>query len=385
MPRDIYLFNPQNDLALATGGINYVPPPFAVQMATDLALLPAFIAPAGSLVITDSDVDRRWLEHLNATLALDIQAVGRSELRHLTDYRVMPWGWCLDLRRRLLKWGASSDSVPSKDEIYHLRGLSHRRLTILIHMYLSELMGTVLSPVPVELAVTEEVMAFVAHHRECFIKTPWSSSGRGIYHTTAGVAPELEQWCRGALKRQGSLLCEVALDKIMDLGVEFYSEGGNITLRGLSVFTTDSHSQYSYGTVAPTEVLKQRITKLYPQFDDVTKALGSVLERLVAPHYNGWLGVDMLLYRKDDGTVGIDPCVEMNLRPTMGAVANVLGDTVLAPGAEGRFTIEHRSSTGDSWRPLPEPVIERHRLKSGALLLTPSHNTSHYRAVLELT
>ena len=385
MPRDIYLFNPQNDLALATGGINYVPPPFAVQMATDLALLPAFIAPAGSLVITDSDVDRRWLEHLNATLDLDIQAVGRSELRHLTDYRVMPWGWCLDLRRRLLKWGASSDSVPSKDEIYHLRGLSHRRLTILIHMYLSGLMGTVLSPVPVELAVTEEVMAFVAHHRECFIKTPWSSSGSGIYHTTAGVAPELEQWCRGALKRQGSLLCEVALDKIMDLGVEFYSEGGNITLRGLSVFTTDSHSQYSYGTVAPTEVLKQRITKLYPQFDDVTKALGSVLERLVAPHYNGWLGVDMLLYRKDDGTVGIDPCVEMNLRPTMGAVANVLGDTVLAPGAEGRFTIEHRSSTGDSWRPLPEPVIERHRLKSGALLLTPSHNTSHYRAVLELT
>lgn len=385
MPRDIYLFNPQNDLALATGGINYVPPPFAVQMATDLALLPAFIAPAGSLVITDSDVDRRWLEHLNATLALDVQAVGRSELRHLTDCRVMPWGWCLDLRRRLLKWGASSDSVPSKDEIYHLRGLSHRRLTILIHMYLSELMGTVLSPVPVELAITEEVMAFVAHHRECFIKTPWSSSGRGIYHTTAGVAPELEQWCRGALKRQGSLLCEVALDKIMDLGVEFYSEGGNITLRGLSVFTTDSHSQYSYGTVAPTEVLKQRITKLYPQFDDVTKALGSVLERLVAPHYNGWLGVDMLLYRKDDGTVGIDPCVEMNLRPTMGAVANVLGDTVLAPGAEGRFTIEHRSSTGDSWRPLPEPVIERHRLKSGALLLTPSHNTSHYRAVLELT
>ena len=385
MPRDIYLFNPQNDLALATGGINYVPPPFAVQMATDLALLPAFIAPAGSLVITDSDVDRRWLEHLNATLALDVQAVGRSELRHLTDYRVMPWGWCLDLRRRLLKWGASSDSVPSKDEIYHLRGLSHRRLTILIHMYLSELMGTVLSPVPVELAVTEEVMAFVAHHRECFIKTPWSSSGRGIYHTTAGVAPELEQWCRGALKRQGSLLCEVALDKIMDLGVEFYSEGGNITLRGLSVFTTDSHSQYSYGTVAPTEVLKQRITKLYPQFDDVTKALGSVLERLVAPHYNGWLGVDMLLYRKDDGTVGIDPCVEMNLRPTMGAVANVLGDTVLSPGAEGRFTIEHRSSTGDSWSPLPEPVIERHRLKSGALLLTPSHNTSHYRAVLELT
>lgn len=385
MLRDIYLFNPQNDLALATGGINYVAPPFAVQMSTDLALIPAFIAPAGSLVITDSDLDQQWLEHLNSILGLDVHAVGRSELRSLTNYRVMPWGWCLDIRRRLLKWGASSDSVPSKDEVYHLRGLSHRRLTILIHLYLRELMGVELSPLPVELAVTEEVMEFVARHRECFIKTPWSSSGRGIYHTVAGTTFELEQWCRGALKRQGSLLCEVALDKMMDLGVEFYSERGSITHRGLSIFTTDSHCQYSYGTVASSEDLRQRIKSLYPQFDDVVKALGGVLERLVAPHYAGWLGVDMLLYKKDDGTVGIDPCVEMNLRPTMGAVASALGDTVLKPGAEARFTIEHRSSTSDSWRSLPEPVIEEHRLMSGALLLTPPHNTSHYRAVLELT
>ena len=123
MYREVLIFNPQNDLALATGGINYVAPPFALQMAADLAVLPAFIAEPGSLLITDSDLDAEWLEHLNATLGLNIHAVKRNQLRHLSDYRIIPWGWCLDMRRRLIKWGANRDSVSSKDDIYYLRGL----------------------------------------------------------------------------------------------------------------------------------------------------------------------------------------------------------------------------------------------------------------------
>ena len=284
-------------------------PPFAMRMAEDLAVLPAFIAEPGSLLITDSDADARWLERLNGLLALDVHAIGRKELNHLTGYRIMPWGWCLDLRRRLVKWGADRQLLPTKDEIYHLRGLSHRRLTINIHLRLQELLrcqatshssGTVESmdnspskiegaggsmivsvdgnhlplacPVPVELAVLEDVREFVESHDGCFIKTPWSSSGRGIYHATAGKwTPELEQWCNGALKRQGSVLCEVAFDKVMDLAVEFFACGGKTSVRGFSIFSTDSHSQYHSGIVASQDVLHQRVVELYPQFDVVVE------------------------------------------------------------------------------------------------------------------
>ncbi|MBQ2074782.1 MAG: hypothetical protein II462_02365, partial [Muribaculaceae bacterium] len=179
MKTNILIFNPQNDLALATGGINYVAPPFALQMASDLAVLPAWVAQHGSRLITDSDLDAQWLTHLDHTFGLGVTAIKRNELRKLTDYRIMPWGWCLDLRRRLIKWGASTQSVPTKDEIYHLRGLSHRRVTVLIHLRLQELLGKQLCPIPVELAVPSEVDSFVSRHRQCFIKTPWSSSGRG--------------------------------------------------------------------------------------------------------------------------------------------------------------------------------------------------------------
>ena len=552
----IYLFNPQNDLALATGGINYVAPPFAMRMAEDLAVLPAFIAEPGSLLITDSDADARWLERLNGLLALDVHAIGRKELNHLTGYRIMPWGWCLDLRRRLVKWGADRQLLPTKDEIYHLRGLSHRRLTINIHLRLQELLrcqatshssGTVESmdnspskiemasshsspskiegaggsmtasiagnhtpqslrdsssileeqlpcsgskccspskiegaggsmtasaagnhlplacPVPVELAVLEDVREFVESHDGCFIKTPWSSSGRGIYHATAGKwTPELEQWCNGALKRQGSVLCEVAFDKVMDLAVEFFACGGKTSVRGFSIFSTDSHSQYHSGIVASQDVLHQRVVELYPQFDVVVEALTRVLDEMVAPHYSGWLGVDMLLYSdaqspssshssgagesegsspskieggggsmiasiagshtpqslRDSssileeqlscsgsecsspskiegagesmthqfpaGAMRLNPCVELNLRPTMGAVTSVLGDRVVAPGHIGSFSIEQRSSASEPWRSHAAPVIENGRLRGGTLCLTTPSDTALYRAVLSI-
>ncbi len=408
MTTNVYIFNPQNDLALATGGINYVAPPFALQMAHDLAVLPAFIAEPGALIITDSDLDSEWLEHLNDTFGLDVHAVKRNELRHMSDYRIMPWGWCLDMRRRLIKWGASRDSLPTKDEIYHLRGLSHRRVSTLIHLRLQELLGQQLCPMPVELATTSEVMAFVKKHRQCYIKTPWSSSGRGIYHTIDGATPELEQWCRGALKRQGSVMCEVALDKTMDFAVEYHCSDGKATMRGYSVFETDSHSQYSQGEVAPTDVLKQKITAQYPHLDEVVTALTQTLNELVAPHYTGWMGVDMILfnaqcYNNAQCTMhnaqsapltsphstlpsqlktGLNPCIELNLRPTMGAITSVLGDRIIAPHTTARFVIEQRSSTSDKWSDLPEPVLKEGRLSSGAFALTPPSPTALYRAVL---
>lgn len=397
-----------------------------MRMAEDLAVLPAFIAEPGSLLITDSDADARWLERLNGLLALDVHAISRKELNHLTGYRIMPWGWCLDLRRRLVKWGADRQLLPSKDEIYHLRGLSHRRLTVNIHLRLQELLRCqagnhlpLACPVPVELAVLEDVREFVESHDGCFIKTPWSSSGRGIYHATAGKwTPELEQWCNGALKRQGSVLCEVAFDKVMDLAVEFFACGGKTSVRGFSIFSTDSHSQYHSGIVASQDVLHQRVVELYPQFDVVVEALTRVLDEMVAPHYSGWLGVDMLLYSDAQsassshssgagesegnspskiegeggsmahqfpaGALRLNPCVELNLRPTMGAVTSVLGDRVVAPGHIGSFSIEQRSSASEPWRSHDAPVIENGRLSGGTLCLTTPSDTALYRAVLSI-
>ena len=79
---------------------------------------------------------------------------------------------------------------------------------------------------------------------------------------------------------------------------------------------------------------------------------------------------------------GLNPCIELNLRPTMGAITSVLGDRIIAPDATARFVIEQRSSTSDKWSDLPEPVLKEGRLSSGAFALTPPSPTALYRAVL---
>lgn len=353
-----------------------------MQLAHDLAVLPAFIATAESLIVTNSEEDAKWLKQLNEIFNLGVHAIKRNELRNTTNATFFPWGWSLDLRRRLVKWGAPEQCLPSKESIEMMRNLSHRRTTTFIHKELQQILGTALCPVPVEMTTVSEVMCFVEQHHECYIKTPWSSSGRGIYRTTNGTSTELEQWCRGAIKRQGSLLCEMALNNIMDCAVEFLASNGVASVQGYSIFVTDAHCQYQYGIVAASDVLKNKITSLYPQLDDVVEALTQVLNTIVAPHYNGWLGVDMLLYKKGNGEVSINPCVELNLRPTMGAVTSALGNYILAPGKTATFTIEQRDTTAEPWHQHNGAVIKDGRLHSGTLCVSTPNENALYRATL---
>jgi hypothetical protein len=52
------------------------------------------------------------------------------------------------------------------------------------------------------------------------------------------------------------------------------------------------------------------------------------------------VGVDMMICHEPEGMC-IHPCVEINYRHTMGYVARVIADRLLAEGAQGQFMIQH--------------------------------------------
>lgn len=52
--KTLYLFNPENDMALACGDSYYMPPASARRMAADLSVLPAWYAAPGDAVLTDA-------------------------------------------------------------------------------------------------------------------------------------------------------------------------------------------------------------------------------------------------------------------------------------------------------------------------------------------
>lgn len=335
---DVYLFNPEHDLALAHGAHNYTAPPFARQLRHDLRLLPAWLAPAGSYIAIPDDCpieeDRRWLiDH-----HLEIIPVPIGKIANLGPCHLHPWGWDATVRHQLLQAGVSPDYLPTDEQLDWIRRLSHRRMTIAIHQAL----GNVFSPPPVELSQYDAVEQFMHDHPGCYLKMPWSGSGKGIYRVLDPTGDNhVPRWIEGALKRQGSLLCEVGLDRVQDFAIELLCRDGVTMLMGYSVFDNDFHSQFGTGRVAPREELHEMLLGLYPDLDPVIGQVIMVMNDLIAPHYNGPLGIDMMLYWNQNGRIAINPCVEINLRMTMGMVTAAMGDR---HGLMGDFKITSDTS-----------------------------------------
>lgn len=335
---DVYLFNPEHDLALAHGAHNYTAPPFARQLRKDLRLLPSWVASAGSYIAIPDDCsideDRRWLSDHH----LDITPVPISQIADFGDCRIHPWGWNATLRYQLLQSGVSPKYLPTVEQLDWIRRLSHRRVTVAVHQAL----GGTFSPCPIEVDNYGNVMAFALSHPGCYLKMPWSGSGKGIYRVIDPTGDNhVPRWIEGALKRQGSLLCEVGLDKVQDFAVECECRDGNTMLTGYSVFDSDFHSQFGTGRVAPMEELHQFLLNQCPNLDAVVENVLKTMDMVIAPHYSGPVGIDMMLYRDNDGNVALNPCVEINLRMTMGMVTAAMG---CRHGLRGNFMIAYDAS-----------------------------------------
>ena len=335
---DVYLFNPEHDLALAHGAHNYTAPPFARQLRYDLRLLPAWLAPAGAFIAVPDDApieeDRRRLQDHH----LDVTPVAVSQIAELGPCRIHPWGWDASLRYRLQQSGVLPEYLPSDEQLDWIRRLSHRRTSIAMHQAL----GEAFSPCPVELATQEDVVSFMNQHPGCYLKMPWSGSGKGIYRVLDPQGDNhVHHWIEGALRRQGSLLCEVGLDRMQDFAIECECRNGMTSFIGYSVFDSDFHSQFGTGRVAPMDELHELLLGQYPDLDPVIGQVLIAIDDLIAPHYNGLVGVDMMFYRDDNGKIALNPCVEVNLRMTMGMITTAMGSR---HGICGTFTISNQDS-----------------------------------------
>ena len=65
--------------------------------------------------------------------------------------------------------------------------------------------------------------------------------------------------------------------------------------------------------------LHQFLLNQYPDFDTVVENVLTALNIIVAPHYDGPVGIDMMLCPGS-----LCPCIETNWRMTMGHVAQAL-------------------------------------------------------------
>ena len=211
------------------------------------------------------------------------------------------------------------------------------------------------------------------------LKAPWSGSGRGLRQGFGRLDEALAGWVRRVLSRQGGLSVEPFLTKRCDLALEFEAHpGGQWDYVGPSVFVTDATGRYAGSLVAPDDVLLRAIDRQVDLrlVDEARRLVEQLLPRL-AEGYTGPVGVDMMVVEGKRGEAALHPCVEVNLRRTMGRVALDLRRH-LAAGLTARFVLA-RPRIGT-----PAPMWHGDRLVGGSLPLVPVGATTSVAAYLDV-
>lgn len=319
----LHIFNPDTDFALASNSPFYTPPSSVIKLRKSNALLPATYANKGDLILLLDDIEEvKNLLFYDIAESKGIEIIDKKHLssiqRELTT--IHPWGWNLSLRNLLLQNLGNLDIILSHEKISSIRQLSHRRTTFQFRQFLKENYKDFIVPVAAELNDENQVIEFYKRFNHVYIKAPWSSSGRGVINTANMTENRIREWSRGCIRSQGSVIVEEGFSRSADFATEWIIKSGKADFLGFSFFNVTKSGSYSGNMEASQNEIINKLNKFVPGFNtSITSLQKMALEQLIAPFYEGPLGIDMF----SDCSGKINPCVEINLRMTMGII-NIL-------------------------------------------------------------
>lgn len=295
----LHWFNPENDLALAANLSSYTPPKGALELRRAGALLPSL-----------------WAEEADKILVTDPcnSSAQQTSCTAPAGFHPEPWGWSIYASALLKRKGVENVMLPADEKLAWLRQLSHRATAarVLAHIgYDPELI-----PVTAHNAA-EAVRALEKFGGKGVVKLPWSCSGRGVVTFDSTTLSPNVATLENMVRRQGSVTVEPLYDRMRDFAMLFRLDRGEAIFEGLSLFVTDPSGHYGGNVIAPQHRLHEMLGL---DLDALKLKLGAALTS-VLEGYDGWAGIDMLTYRTKNGTTAVAPCIEINLRMTMGIAA----------------------------------------------------------------
>ncbi|MBO5586737.1 MAG: hypothetical protein J5914_03490, partial [Prevotella sp.] len=152
---------------------------------------------------------------------------------------------------------------------------------------------------------------------------------RGVKRFTEHSA----QFIVSTIAKQGSIIAEAECQRVMDFALEYEATPeGRVEYRGLSLFTT-VNGAYKGNLLLPEE---EKLAILAEHVDiELLRQVSLLIKHFLAPRlkgiYSGPLGVDMMVCQRSL----LNPCIEINLRRTMGHVALAL----TAQGNRGTMSV----------------------------------------------
>ena len=407
MKPDIYYFNPTCELAVANGSANYMAPAGLVRFEKELCTLIGLLAKPKDIVLVDHKPSQKYIEQLEYVGFQTSEYHPAEDL--LNDTRFLsaklgflyPWGWSPAVHKLFLpfKAGCSPEFLNSPVAVWNEihRELYSRKSSLSILKQILEKCNrdTLLSikDLPVICGSHKEINSLQSKWGKVIVKSPWSASGRGLQFLRPNEYNQTNQQIIGGfLKQQGYVVAQPWHDKQMDLSFQFFSHtDGKIEFMGLTTFKTDSAGGYEGNFIQelPPDLQPDLKYFIRDNFDDIKNILLRVLAASnYSTDYYGWIGVDALIFRSSEGSLKFHPCLEINCRFTMGAIALKLRDH-LAEGSVGEFRIE-RGKNGHFFHFCQEmvvknpPIVTNGKIVEGFLPLTPVETDNCFGAFLSV-
>lgn len=392
--RKLLYFNPGHETAIQSGMIHYTPRASVRKMMADLALLPLWYGKNNDYILIDESIDSSiFLNTIPEELRPSPQLITSTELKtQLFQEKIeaMPWGLSPQTIHLFKTLQAECEQliIPQwRDEYTTLTGReTATRYLKQIQQILPEFQK--IRP-PQFCTNPDEISRFMTTCPPPYIlKMPYSSSGRGLHRINASHLDKLStQWITGAIKKQGMISIEPALDKVFDFALEFESDGkGTVRYQGLSVFNTLANGAFNGNMLDTQQSLNKQLTHYIPEelFKTIKETIIHLLSESLGSVYKGYFGVDMLIYR-DKHSFAIHPFIELNLRYTMGLVAFHLSERLVHPSVNGNFIISHNKHAYiphlDMQKTSPLQLKEG-KILSGYLPLCPVSPTTNYQAYI---
>lgn len=317
------IFNPEHDLCMANGDANFVPPFSALEFGRDCAGLTSYIQKAG-------------------------------------DGEIVPWGWDVVLKQRLVKQGVPVSFLPSDEALEEIRRLSRRGIAADAGAFVNaNVSDSMLRPDNFvrEVFRVDEAVSAVEEFADAVFKAPLSGSGKGLRWTRHGELSASELgWCKNIIARQGSLMVEKRLEVVQDFAMLFHvgpseDRGNSVNFEGYSLFFNDN-GIYKGNVLSDDEHILTTLSGYVPEtlIVNVKAALTLFLEREFSGRYSGFVGVDMFIYREaGQSSFRLAPVVEINVRMTMGLLANRVFRRLGRDFGDGRYvmTVEFSQREGE--------------------------------------
>jgi len=398
-PLNVFIFNASNDDALACNSTNYTPNRLIQKLETDLAVLPFLFANPHDIVLVDELPSEAYLDTMkglefNLPKFITKHDFFSHELfaNNISVNALKPWGWSKSIHSLfddvkpftsanyktspLFLWNDAFRQISS-------RTFSREVLSEIIekqhHYIVSE------KAIPTKSNNINDINKIIESEHKIIIKSPWSSSGRGVLLLDKDHYNESNrQWILGIIKKQGFVMIEQWFDKKVDFSFLYNVQNGIINLLCISCFETTNRGQF-HGSYIHWPKRNDSIGAIP---NDVFQSVSDEIIELLSQKgfsdiYEGWFGVDAMIVNENNSLL-IHPCLEINCRYTIGHLAYNLrkfvadnDNAILRIGTRDEFKV---AKTGrDDLR------IADGKIASGIVSITPINNATQFVGWIEIT